>query len=89
MVLLGNVRKPLVFGHATTTQPATPAATQAATTTRRPRLPRDAVVQFNSYPPELYLNMTITKVEHFDALMEILNTFAPQLQAARRRDDDR
>ena len=70
---------------ATTTQPATP----AATTTRRSRLPRDAVVQFNSYPPELYLNMTITKVEHFDALMEILNTLAPQLQAARRRDDDR
>ena len=69
---------------ATTTQPATPAAP-----TRRPRLPRDAVVQFNSYPPELYVNMTITKVEHFDALMETLNTFAPQLQSARHRDDDR
>ena len=68
----------------TTTQAATPAAP-----TRRPRLPRDAVVQFNGYPPELYLNMTITKVEHIEALMETLNTYAPQLQAARCRDDDR
>ena len=56
--------------------------------TRRSRLPRDAVVQFTSYPAELYLNMTITKVEHIEALMETLNTYAPQL-FARKRDDDR
>ena len=72
---------------ATTTAPVT--TTQPATPTRRSRLPRDAVVQFNGYPPELYLNMTITKLEHIEALMETLNTYAPQLQFARRRDDDR
>ena len=69
----------------TTTQAAPPAAP-----TRRPRLPRDAVVQFNNSPPaELYLNMTITKVEHIEALMETLHTYAPQIELARRRDEDR
>jgi hypothetical protein len=73
--------------------PTSPAAatptTQAATATRRSRLPRDAVVQFNGYPAELYVSMTITRPEHIAALMETLNTYAPQLQFARRRDDDR
>jgi hypothetical protein len=55
---------------------------------RRPRLPRDSTVQFNTSPAELYIHMTITKIEHLDALMEALNTFAPQLEYARRREDD-
>ena len=88
-MLTAAVTSPVAVAATTATQAATPAATPAATTMRRPRLPRDAVVQFNSYPPELYLNMTITRVEHFEALMEALNTFAPQLQSARHRDDDR
>jgi hypothetical protein len=48
-----------------------------------------AGLKANGYPPELYLNMTITKFEHIEALMETLNTYAPQLQFARRRDEDR
>jgi hypothetical protein len=55
---------------------------------RRPRLPRDSTVQFNTSPAELYIHMTITKMEHIEALMEALNTFAPQLEYARRREDD-
>ena len=30
---------------------------------RKLRLPRDASIQYTDYPPQLYLNMTITKVE--------------------------
>ena len=83
MKLLTTVTSPVAA--TTTTQAATPAAP-----TRRPRLPRDAVVQFNDSPPaELYLNMTITKVEHIEALMETLHTYAPQIELARRRDEDR
>lgn len=63
-------------------------ATAKAVPTRRPRLPRDATVQFNNHPPEIWINMTISKMEHLEALMEALNTFAPQLEAARRREDD-
>jgi hypothetical protein len=74
---------------ATTSPAAATPSTQAATPMRRSRLPRDAVVQFNGYPPELYLNMTITRNEHIEALMETLNVYAPQLQFARRRDEDR
>jgi hypothetical protein len=59
-----------------------------AVPTRRPRLPRDATVQFNTHPAELWINMTISRMEHIEALMEALNTFAPQLEAARRREDD-
>ena len=33
--------------------------------------------------------MTITKVEHIEALMETLHTYAPQIELARRRDEDR
>jgi hypothetical protein len=83
MKLLTTVTSPMAA--TTTTQAAAPAAP-----TRRPRLPRDAVVQFNNSPPaELYLNMTITKVEHIEALMETLHTYAPQIELARRRDEDR
>jgi hypothetical protein len=71
----------------TPTTPTTAAA--AATPTPRPRLPRDAIVQFNNDQAELYINMTITKVEHIHALMETLNTYAPQLEFARQRDDAR
>jgi len=60
------------------------AARQAARP--RPRLPRDATVQFNNHPPEIWINMTISRMEHVEALMETLRTFGPQLQAARERD---
>ena len=43
---------------------------------RKLRLPRDASIQYNDYPPQLYLNMTITKVEHIAALSETLETFS-------------
>ena len=71
------------------TQDASPAARAVpAQPARRPRLPRDSTVQFNTSPAELYIHMTITKMEHIEALMEALNTFAPQLEYARRREDD-
>lgn len=43
---------------------------------RKLRLPRDAHIQYQDYPPELYLSMTITKVEHIAALSETLETFS-------------
>ena len=52
-------------------------ATAKAVPTRRPRLPRDATVQFNTNPAELYINMTITKMEHLEALMEALKPSPP------------
>jgi hypothetical protein len=73
---------------ATPTRPSVTAEVPASAG-RRPRLPRDANVQFNNDQAELYINMTITKVEHIHALMETLNTYAPQLEFARRRNDDR
>jgi hypothetical protein len=69
-----------------TSSPATPTSSPAAPT-RRPRLPRDATVTFNNDPPELYIHMSITKIEHIHALMESLNTYAPQIEHARNRDD--
>jgi hypothetical protein len=51
-------------------------------------LPRDSTIQFNTSPAELYIHITVTKMEHIEALMEALNTFAPQLEYARRREDD-
>jgi hypothetical protein len=51
-------------------------------------LPRDSTVQFSTNPAELYVNMTMTKIEHLEALMETLQTYAPQLEHARRREDD-
>jgi hypothetical protein len=43
---------------------------------RKLRLPRDASIQYIDYPPQLYINMTITKVEHIAALGETLETFS-------------
>jgi hypothetical protein len=43
---------------------------------RKLRLPRDASIHYQDYPPQLYLNMTITKVEHIAALSETLETFS-------------
>ena len=34
--------------------------------TRRPRLPRDAHVSFSTNPVEIYLSMTLTKIEHIE-----------------------
>jgi len=59
-----------------------------AVPTRRPRLPRDAHIQFSTNPPELYVTLTMTKIEHLDALMETLQTYAPQLEAAKRFTED-
>ena len=47
-------------------------ATARAVPTRRPRLPRDSTVQFNTSPAELYIHITLSKMEHLDALMEAL-----------------
>ena len=43
---------------------------------RKLKLPRDASIHYQDYPPQLYLNMTVTKVEHIQALAETLETFA-------------
>ena len=42
---------------------------------RKLRLPRDASIHYQDYPPQLYLNMTITKVEHIAALSEHCKPF--------------
>lgn len=66
------------------------AAREAAARQRpRPRLPRDAYVALSNNPTELHINLTITRMEHIEALMETLQTFAPQLEYGRRRDEDR
>ena len=44
------------------------------------KLPRDASIHYQDYPPQLYINMTITKVEHIAALAETLETFARLLE---------
>ena len=59
-----------------------------AAPTRRPRLPRDAHIQFSTNPAELYVSLTMTKIEHLEALMETLQTYAPQLEHARRRNEE-
>ena len=64
-----------------------PAAARAVPT-RRPRLPRDAHVSFSTNPAELYVSLTMTKIEHLEALMETLQTYAPQLEHARRRNEE-
>lgn len=63
-------------------------ATAKATPSRRPRLPRDSHISFSTNPAELYVSLTMTKIEHLEALMETLQTYAPQLEAARRREDE-
>ena len=67
--------------------PRSETSPQREAATPRPRLPRDATVTFNNDPPELYIHMSITKIEHIHALMESLNTYAPQIEHARNRDD--
>ena len=47
---------------------------------RKLKLPRDASIHYQDYPPQLYLNMTITKVEHIEALYETLQTFSRLLE---------
>lgn len=62
--------------------------TAKAVPTRRPRLPRNAHVSFSTDPAELYISVTITKIEHIEALMETLQTYASQLEHARRRNEE-
>ena len=64
------------------------AAVARAVPTRRPRLPRDAHVTFSTNPTELYLSITIRKIEHIEALMETLQMYAPQIEYGRRREED-
>jgi hypothetical protein len=89
LTLAGSTSPMAVTPAPPTTAAATPTRPSVTVEGRRPRLPRDAIVQFNNDQAELYINMTITKVEHIHALMETLNTYAPQLEFARRRNDDR
>ena len=63
-------------------------AVARAVPTRRPRLPRDAHVSFSTNPTELYLSMTIRKIEHIEALMETLQTYAQQIEYGRRREQE-
>ena len=55
---------------------------------RLPRLPRDSHIAFSTNPTELYISMTIRKVEHLNALMETLQMYAPQIEIGRRREED-
>ena len=64
-------------------------AAARAAQTRRPRLPRDAYVALSNNPTELHINLTITRMEHIEALIEALQTFAPQIEYGRQRDEDR
>jgi hypothetical protein len=63
-------------------------ATARAVPARRPRLPRDAHVTFSTNPTELYISMTIRKLEHLEALMETLQMYAPQIEYGRRREEN-
>ena len=87
MKLLSTYRPTVPATSSQDSGPGASARTEApaiakAVPTRRPRLPRDATVQFNTHPAELWINMTISRMEHIEALMEALQTFAPQLEAA-------
>jgi hypothetical protein len=55
---------------------------------RRPRLPRDAHVSFSTNPTELYVSMTLRKLEHIEALMETLQMYAQQIEYGRRREQE-
>ena len=46
----------------------------------RIRLPSDAVIQYESHPTQVYLSMTITRVEHVHALYDTLETFSRLLE---------
>ena len=43
---------------------------------RKLKLPRDAHVQWQAAPPELYLSMTITRRHQIEALYETLELFS-------------
>ena len=73
---------------AVATQDTARAEAPAAARVRKPRLPRDAHVTFSTNPAELYVSLTMTKLEHHEALMETLQTYAPQLEHARRRNEE-
>ena len=47
---------------------------------RAPRLPKDASISFDTHPMRLFICMTITKLEHIDALWDVLQHFAQQLE---------
>ena len=47
---------------------------------RAPRLPKDASISFDTHPMRLFICMTITKLEHIDALWDALQHFAQQLE---------
>ena len=76
-----------------TVGPGGPGPNEAAATRQaarsRPRLPRDAYVALSNNPTELHINLTITRMEHIEALIEALQTFAPQIEYGRQRDEDR
>jgi hypothetical protein len=57
-------------------QVPTPMPNEPTVIPRKLKLPRDASIHYQDYPPQLYLNMTITKVEHIAALSETLETFS-------------
>lgn len=91
MKLLSNYRPtvPAVATPQNTNRGPDPAPPAACTVpTRRPRLPKDAYVALSSNPTELHVSMTITKIEHIEALMDTLHMYAPQVEYGRRRDDD-
>jgi hypothetical protein len=48
---------------------------------RKLKLPRDAHVQWQEAPPELYLSMTITRRREIEALYETLELFSRLLDA--------
>jgi hypothetical protein len=63
-------------------------AVAMAPPTRRPRLPRDAHMSFSTNPTELYVSMTLRKLEHIEALMETLQMYAQQIEYGRRREQE-
>jgi len=49
---------------------------------KRPRLPKDAHISISQHPREMYVSMTITRMEHIHALNETILTFARMLHGA-------
>jgi hypothetical protein len=44
------------------------------------KLPRDAHIAYQEYPPELYISMTITKVAQIHALYDTLELYSRLLE---------
>ena len=44
------------------------------------KLPRDAHIQYQEYPPDLYISMTITKVAQIHALYNTLEMYSRLLE---------